>query len=271
MDYEYFYNKIDLSDYDKLNFACKEGKIDLVKYYLSKGDYINGCNLMRNIWELPLFSAIYSDNNELVEFLLLEGADPNKIEFSETQSFTPLHLAVKVRESRKEEEDDIEIINLPLKIDIIQLLLDFGANINIYNKDGYTPLDFSIIYENPLAKNFLITKGAKFSKRVTNDSWATYLFSKDDFEKVGFIETEYIPEEKFNFIQSNLEYNMRMFKRWDHKLIIDNDIIKYVENGGDINEKNNYGKTPLDYAIEIGHTVGVEYLKSIGAKTSSEL
>lgn len=258
-------------EYDKLLFSCRIADIETVKDYIDRYNYVNGLEKIRNPWELPLFQAIYSDSYYLVKLLLLKGADPNKITSDGTYSFASLHLAVKVRETRKEMEAMDEIIDLPLKVDIINLLLEFGANINIYNEEGYTPLDFSVIYDNPLAKEFLIKKSAKFSKRSINDSYFSDMFSKDEVYSVGFIETKYIPDKKLTFIQGFLEYNMTCHIDWKDKLFIDEQIIKYIEDGGDINEKNNFEQTALDYAEEIGHHVAVEYLLGIGAKRSSEL
>lgn len=41
-----------------------------------------------------------------------------------------------------------------------------------------------------------------------------------------------------------------------------------IERGQDPNEKDYLGRTALDYAIEIGHHLAVDYLRSVGGKTS---
>jgi len=51
--------------------------------------------------------------------------------------------------------------------------------------------------------------------------------------------------------------------------IIKNDVVtvrKAIENGADVNGKNNYGRTALDYAEHEGHNKMIALLKKHGAK-----
>ena len=115
------------------------------------------------IHETILNNSISSDIEEPnVIFNILETEDINKLErwlenkgninwdvYNDTGD-TPLHVAVINGDTN-----------------IVELILNHGANINLLNKVGYTSLEISCIDKNPNMIKFLENNGANFKKHLT--------------------------------------------------------------------------------------------------------
>jgi uncharacterized protein len=68
----------------------------------------------------PLHHAIFLENPKLVEYLLEKKADPN---LCHHDSSSPLIYAISCHNSN---------------LEIVKLLIKYGANINYQNRNGYT-------------------------------------------------------------------------------------------------------------------------------------
>ena len=99
-----------------LILAVCNGNIDIARLLLDYGALVDKAT---NGGMTPLMIA--SDNNEisLAKFLLESGADVNKMD---KNGSTPLHHA------------------LPCSNEFLQLLINHGANLDVVNGDGWTPL-----------------------------------------------------------------------------------------------------------------------------------
>jgi ankyrin repeat protein len=75
-------------------------------------------------WISDCFSKLLLENSELLETL---------VNFQNNQGQTPLHLAI----SALSEDSAIEIVDL---------LINLGADVNILNQEGHTPLDLLLAY-----------------------------------------------------------------------------------------------------------------------------
>lgn len=106
--------------------ATKRNYIDVVRYLVKKGVDINFQETIRDNLT-PLMIASRFNSHQLVELLLNNGAIINQR--SLTCGNTALHLAVK---------NDNRIT--------VDILLFHGANTNITNNDGFTPLHKAVIY-----------------------------------------------------------------------------------------------------------------------------
>ncbi|ORY77451.1 ankyrin, partial [Neocallimastix californiae] len=78
----------------------------------------------------PLVTAIYENNDILVEYLLNHGANVN--EKSEDDG-TPLHYAIAIL-----------TLNKYKSVNIVNNIIESGANLNIKNISGNTPLLLAI-------------------------------------------------------------------------------------------------------------------------------
>lgn len=142
----------------------KSKNIEIVKLLIEKGANVNGANF-------PLFRAVSNNDLKMAKFLITNGADVNKLEY--TQGLTPLMVAVS--------NDNMEMVKILLtnganpniaeetpfpicfakNVDMVKLLISGGADINAKNTYGYQPLDRCSTNEDIL--EFLISRGAKTS------------------------------------------------------------------------------------------------------------
>ena len=173
-------------------------------------------------------------------------------------------------------ETDLEKINSDIlkilqDIDLLKELIDFKANFNDYDsQQGFTTLDFCYENNHLPAYKFLENLGALHSKFFLT------LYSKNDdnlkylLESNKYLETEksikpYIPN-----IHELIYWQIKNYKEYKSVITIDR-LKSFLNDGQNPNEKDYLGRTALDYAIELGHHLAVDYLRSVGAKTSTEL
>jgi len=124
-----------------LKLAILNGNIDMVKMLLDAGikdDYL-------------LFDAIHSDNLEIVKLLIERGVDVNlKKRFNHE---TPLMWA------HNDSENGMQIA---------ELLINSGANINAVDIDGDTALSIGVINEKPNIVKLLLEHGANVNVQDNN-------------------------------------------------------------------------------------------------------
>ena len=90
----------------------------------------------------PLHVAVNNDQYESVKMLIKAGANVNQI--CKVENTSPLHVALLCN----------------VNFNIIQYLIDNGANVNAVTKNGKTPLRIAIEQQNLYAVNYLILSGA---------------------------------------------------------------------------------------------------------------
>lgn len=131
---------------DDIIRACAVGDVQYVKECLSQG--INPNYVDRNGWT-PLNCAVENEQKEIAELLLKNGADVN---FYPAGGWTALHQAVDlsvdgtVQTGGKQGNEPISMI---------KFLLDNGANINIKDSNGSTPVDIAKSYNSLKIIQFL--------------------------------------------------------------------------------------------------------------------
>jgi uncharacterized protein len=114
-------------------------------------------------------------------------------------------------------------------IGLVNLLLDNGADVNSKTRNGYTALSMALVMHHPDLVDTLIRRGADVNAKSFVEQWTPLL-----------IASSYTP--------------------------MDESIVKgLVEAGGQINDSNIFGMTPLMYVAELGSAELVEYLLKKGA------
>ncbi|UKS57729.1 ankyrin repeat domain-containing protein [Exiguobacterium acetylicum] len=101
-----------------------KGLESIFKELLAAGSDVDAVN---DFGERPFITAVFSNNNELVDLYLKRG---EKINQQDDDKFTPLHHAVEGEGKQT-----------------VKLLLDRGADPSIKNADGFTPLMMAQEYE----------------------------------------------------------------------------------------------------------------------------
>uniref|UniRef100_A0A6C0ED74 Uncharacterized protein n=1 Tax=viral metagenome TaxID=1070528 RepID=A0A6C0ED74_9ZZZZ len=184
------YIKLKKDDFGRtaLFYAIKYNNLEIVKILVKNGAETT---IIDNNGDSYLALACHNGNTEIVKILLENGAS-SVINEADIGGLTPLLYATK----RKH-------------FDIIKLLVEHGADVNIQNKEGFTPLINSILYEDKKSVELLLKSGANVE------------------QKKGFLTPLNIA-----CIYGNMEI-----------------IELLLKNGADINTKNQYGVTPLIMSI----------------------
>ena len=119
-----------------LQFAAYHGQVDDAKRAISIGADIDFPNAGGST---PLMDACWGKHREIAEFLLKNGASTK---FFDDRMRTALHIAV----------DESE--------DLVELLVEYGANLEDANSNGNTALLLAVIADKPAVVSFLLESGA---------------------------------------------------------------------------------------------------------------
>ncbi|XP_023234600.1 protein phosphatase 1 regulatory subunit 16A-like isoform X1 [Centruroides vittatus] len=134
--------------------------------------------------------------------------------------------------------------------DMMKLLLEFGANVNTKDSEQWTPLHAAATCGHLHLVKYLISKGADLLA-VNADGNMPYDICEDD-ATLDYIESEMakrgVTQEMIDQTRASTERRMLEDLEW------------IVENGGDIEYKDNQGATPLHVAAANGYLSVVEYL-----------
>jgi len=196
-----------------LREAAYSNNLDVVKYLVEKGADVNAKDRFEHT---PLY---LTSNPDVVKYLVEKGAD---VYAKDDDGMTPLHAVTLGYVTIKEEDD---------RLKIVKNLIEKGADVNAKDNDGTTPLKFAIsnIRNGRLdIMKYLIEKGADVNAK--NNRGNTPLHAV-----------------------SNL------------------DVMKYlVEKGADVNAKNEKGKTPLHRAALSSNVDEMKYLIEKGADVNAK-
>ena len=207
-----------------LSMAATRGKVKILKMLLDKGTEIkdgkivtfacvNGfqeslCLLMKNVEDInkidgnPMQSAIYHKQSAIVKLLLEFGVDPDLEDEEDLDYRTPLQVAI--------ENDDFEMMRIlfrggadfnhvdyanstPLHnsvqydfgIDVTEVLISCGANLDVINKSDKTPLNYAMHLEDSRLIKLLVENGANYDlKNKNGDNAIEQALRKNKFNGV---------------------------------------------------------------------------------------
>lgn len=137
---------IDKPSLESLDLAARKGFTKIVNLLLQAGNYTDKSNHNKRFYD-AIFSSIIYGHIETVKAFITAGADVNYI----LDGDIPLHRAVE----RGHQE-------------IIEFLLDIGADVNIRDETESTPLITAACRGNREIANMLIAKGADINARDDN-------------------------------------------------------------------------------------------------------
>ncbi|KAJ4111449.1 hypothetical protein NW768_011802 [Fusarium equiseti] len=160
-----------------LFYACRNGHTETVQVLLEHGAQV-GAFFER---DTELSVAVWGGHTEIVELLLASGTDPRQ--YSATDLEHPLlHTCVKENDAKTlkvlllhdvllDEKDDVG--NTPLQcidyftnVELVQLLGNRGASLELLNEGGWTPLAWATGSSNYNAVEWLVKKGASLVTHV---------------------------------------------------------------------------------------------------------
>jgi len=132
---------------DKLIHAAEKGDAKKVAKFLQKGA---NPDVSDNFGWTPLYRAVIKGHKEIVEILLIGGADVDK----RTGGVTPLGWAAEAGNT-----------------EIVKLLLDHKADINAPGKEGASPLYSAVNYGRKDVIKLLLEHGADVNAREEKYNW----------------------------------------------------------------------------------------------------
>jgi len=264
-----------------IHFASYYGQLDLVKKIIEHGEDLNN---MAKDGVTPLLLATRAGHTDIMTYLLDNGA---KIDYSDEKyyegDYQPIHEAVMVQNK-----------------EAVELLLEYGADVNSVNSDGDTPLFTAVRYcDDPAMVNMLILAGAdvnyknsegisplKYAAvynqnpeilRVLLDSGAEMNAKDEDgFTPIHSAVLNDNPEVLQFLIDEGADVNIRsdngstplMEACWKAKPL---DFLKVlIQNGADVRAVNEQKMTALMYAAKYYDSVEVfEYLIGKGSKVKA--
>ncbi|GBO52755.1 hypothetical protein APA_424 [Pseudanabaena sp. lw0831] len=217
--------KVDINAKDKnnktalsnavLNYFNDDGNINIVKHLIKNGADINHQD---NLGQTPLHYAVVK-KDDYVEYTTGTSPDGSKhYTVVKTDSVIGRYPIKKIEEKDMPKRPMDQLKLVPKSSDIILFLLQSGANINVKDIYGATPLHFSIA-------DMIGTRQFQCLLQKLSDEC---------------IEAGFLP-----FVELQLSY---MYSKSSKTKLL-------IENGADINTKDNNGNTPLDYAFRYVYVV----------------
>ncbi|XP_053595299.1 alpha-latrotoxin-Lg1a-like, partial [Microplitis demolitor] len=241
-----------------LYIACEKGYLGIVKLLLDNGaidslDTISNED-NQNLFYYPLHIAIAKEKYQIVKCLLEYGDKPDKLYLDNNEEYSALHLAC--------EENNIEIV---------KLLVDKGADVNIKNSRGMMPIARAKFYHGKDIFNYLIND-KNFKLDLNNFVSLLYdAISDEDVDKVKLI-LQHLDANLYlkHKIDINTLRNSEGISIVYINSIIGDDGIDeimnlFVEYGVDVNAKNKSGRTLLHVAFRYRKAASIVALLKNGA------
>ena len=227
-----------------LRLAVIRGYSKIVKKLIESGADIN---LTNDGGYTPFALAIYNADVEMVDLLLDNGAEITE------ESFEALNKIKdqKTRESMRQALNNAALFRAIYNkgIEQIKESIKAGANLNGYNKEGFTPLVVAVIYD----------------------------YEDDSFKEEEKLEIiKLLLEQKNEDGSLKVDINAKTTKKGNTALLLavirgyKYIVEKLIESGADINLKNGKGHTPLALAIRNADVEMVDLLLDNRAKITEK-
>ncbi|XP_008217571.3 uncharacterized protein LOC103318097 [Nasonia vitripennis] len=245
-----------------LSIACKSNKKDMVEMLINRGADVNADG------GFPLFYAVSNSNVDVINILLNKKANIHKKYILNSNL---LHLAVTMSDC-----------------ETIKFLLSRGINVNCEGEKRYTPLHMAVDNDYNLAVDILLSKGANIHCQTDEGLTPLHIAAYNGYSDV--VET-LLNRKNFNtnikdnkhrialelaVANNHLEIvklllscgkiNLHNKGQYDFTILHiaaqtgHLEIVRYlVDNGADINAKNDCGSKPIHIAAREGHTNLVEF------------
>ncbi|MEH1793746.1 ankyrin repeat domain-containing protein [Nostoc sp.] len=229
------------------DIAVMLGDIELVKHYLYSGLDVNSFLVKGlNKGESWLISAISSRNKNLVELLLNCGANVN--EKMKSKNVSPLHRASATG-----------------CLDICELLIAHGADVNAVGEHGTTPLHLATKFGHQNITELLLNCGANVN--ALDESKSSPLFEAARLHHLNVVES---------LLSHGAEVNLTDDQSWTPLLRAfqhsgNDEIVRVlVTCSANVNVKGFRGESPLHIAVAQGNKNIVKLLLDRGAREGLE-
>jgi ankyrin repeat protein len=243
-----------------------ERRIRVVKLLLAHGA---DPNLRLGDGSTALLCTAYHRHPDLMKLLLEKGADVNlRLENGSTILISALsrgpHKPNRILKyfgswseanaKRPAQPKRKEALS-PELIEIVRLLVDHNADLNVKLEDGTTALMWAAIHGYTELVKLLLDKGADPTAKLKDGSTALQWAALNDREDVvKLLDTHSAVNNLADAAKAGLS----------------KDILRLVGRGANVNAKDNQGKTPLMEATRAGHADTAKLLLSKGAKPNAQ-
>ena len=239
-------------------YACRSRResVELVTFLIERGADVNAQN---NRGVRALHRA--TKDPEIVRMLLEKGATPN---VKNADGKTPLHRAVLNPESTQmllEKGADVNAADKYGKTPLhqakycercVQMLLEKGARVNVADEDGRTPLHEAVDVLSLESVKQLIKKKADVNAADSKGRTALHVVAAtagDKMPRKRLTAPPSTPRTKRELYERKLQQHQQREKRLQSTVHTANAIIELLlENGANVNARNQSGRTPLDVA-----------------------
>jgi ankyrin repeat protein len=229
--------------YTPLYAAVQNNHKPVVEYLLSKGARIDEKNGQTGA--TSLYKACFNGSLNIATVLVNAGADVN---LKSTDGFTPLYAAVQNKHkpvveyllskgARIDEKIGQKGVTALYQacfigsLDVVKVLVDAGADVNLKSTEEYTPLFIAIQNNHKSVIEYILSKGARVNE--TNGQY----------------------------------HDTPLHKACESGSL---EVVKILVNAGaDINAVNKQDKIPIDFAVEKNHQPVVDYLESLQPSQAS--
>lgn len=206
-----------------IHTAAGLGDANKVKEFLEQGTDVNAKD---GNGQTALHIAAGNNHKDIADLLLKQGADANA---RDRYNYTPLYYALW-------DEDK----------DMISFLISKGADVNLTPEKDYTPLHYAVWMEDVDIVKLLVDKGAKFDVKVLDD-WTAFRYAAWQGSR-DMVEL---------FISKGAEATGLYVAAFTGDL---SRVKEFIENGTDVDNKDEAGWTALYWAACAGQTEVAEFL-----------
>ncbi len=224
--------------YTKYVKSIDQNNLYKAQKFLNKGFDINSRDIDG---KTPFLYCLQQDKADFARFFINAGANINLTDY---QANTCLHYAIENCRS-----DD----------SIVYQLLEKGANFRAINKEGYTPLHFSILYSCYELPFYLINRGADYHLMTGLNESALHLSLESGCDTISY----FLLANDINFRQRDNMGNTALLAALDFRR--HNLAIKLIEMGANIHEVNTNNFDALLFAVLNQDTKIVKLLLEKGA------
>jgi ankyrin repeat protein len=163
----YAHFELDSINGDELIFAAGYGFMDIMESLIGWGDNINRAGYLGFT---PLIIAAQEGKTDIVKRLLIYGADKwNYKAYGQSAIYVAaaeghIEIVKLLYDGSLEHADEINdaliIAGINDKYDVVNLLIDYGVNVNATDDDGRTLLFYALVYNKAELIDILFSNGA---------------------------------------------------------------------------------------------------------------